>query len=633
MITNIALKDLVLSPRNVRKTPPSDAAEAELKASLRAHGLLENLVVCKTQGPEVNEGPFEVLAGGRRLMALKALAGEGALPDDHPVPCLVHEGDPGEVSLAENMIRLSMHALDQFEAFTALADQGLSACEIAHRFGHSEHLVRQRLRLGRVAPQIRDAYRADAINLDTLMAFAVTEDHADQVAVWEEINGGYVHAHQVRRQLTEGKIAANSRYVRFVGQDAYEAAGGTLMRDLFSEGDEGLYLEDRPLVMRLVQDKLTAAGQDIQTSEGWKWVQTAPDIPYEAISECQHVYPQSIDPTPEQEAEMERLQERLEFYEARDDEQGLSPEDEEAMTALEDKLTAMEDSLRIYTPDDLARAGCMVSVGHDGEISVRRGMVLPEDQQVEEDAEPDAPATYSRALVDDLGYFQLNIAQTYLAQDFDCAFDLMLFTLAHGTLQRGRLWDKPLALSVETTLPHNWAERSGGTEVEVPDDIDIGWLELSPVEGLNAVAAMPMATKQRLFAHCTALSLQGRLAEVGGKDLHGVIGERLGIDVAAHWRPTAEAFFKRIRKDRALEIASEILGDAWARTHRDDKKASLAETLETLFSGQRTAGVTAEQASIAARWLPEGMAYSDDPDVSDPEVEDLPEVFRLPAAE
>jgi ParB-like chromosome segregation protein Spo0J len=48
---------------------------------------------------------FEVIAGGRRLRALQALAKQQAIPADYPVPCLVktEPGDMTEISLAENV--------------------------------------------------------------------------------------------------------------------------------------------------------------------------------------------------------------------------------------------------------------------------------------------------------------------------------------------------------------------------------------------------------------------------------------------------------------------------------------------------------------------------------------------------
>ncbi len=629
MIIDIPLKNLEFSPLNVRKTPPTKAEQAELAASIFTHGLLENLIVRPTGGEN-----YEVLAGGRRLTAMLSLARGGELGADHPVACLIHDGDPQEVSLAENIVRLSMHALDQFEAFTALAEKGLSVAEIASRFGHAEALVQKRLRLGRVAPEIREAYRADDINLDTLMAFAVTEDNGQQLAIWDEIKDGHVHAHHVRRLLTDEKIAANSKFVQFIGMEAYEAAGGTVTQDLFSEGNNASYLDNRALVMRLIQEKLAEAGRKLQENEGWKWSQVSPDMPYEEAQKCQNVYPESIDPTSEQSEELERLQKGLEFYEVVDDETGLSPEEEEKVAELEEKHDALEESLKAYKPDDLARSGCMIAVNHDGNLQIRRGLVLPEDQQ-KDSSKAKEPATYSAKLLEDLGNFRLEIAQKHLAQDFDCAFDMMLFTMAHSALSVGYFSDKPLDISLQTTLPYDWSERFDTIGAELSPEIDISWLELSPAEGFKTLSAMTMEDKQRLFAYCTALTMQGQL---GDNDLHESIGRKLNIDTAAHWRPNAENFFKRVTKARALEIAEQVLGDQWAKNHRDDKKGVLAEALDANFNGNRTPGVTPEQSAVAAKWLPEGMAYPvnhDEPvtETSSPDIIELPEAFCLPAAQ
>ena len=83
----IPLNRLRVDERNVRSASADPArvrADAELAASIKAHGLLENLVVVprgKTQ--------FGVAAGARRLRALKALAADKHIPTDFPVPCLL----------------------------------------------------------------------------------------------------------------------------------------------------------------------------------------------------------------------------------------------------------------------------------------------------------------------------------------------------------------------------------------------------------------------------------------------------------------------------------------------------------------------------------------------------------------
>ena len=78
-IRDIPLSQLELSPGNVRKTPADASAFTELKASIAAHGLLENLIA-HTMGPGPDGAArYAVIAGGRRLAAMQALAAEGTL--------------------------------------------------------------------------------------------------------------------------------------------------------------------------------------------------------------------------------------------------------------------------------------------------------------------------------------------------------------------------------------------------------------------------------------------------------------------------------------------------------------------------------------------------------------------------
>ena len=262
LIREIPLSCLALAPENVRKTPANQFAEAELVASIKSHGLLENLVA-RTDDPD-SDGTerFAVVAGGRRLAALKALAEDGTLDADHPVPCkIAANGNAGELSLAENVIRIAMHPADQVVAFSQLAQSGVTVAAIAARLGVTERLVEQRLRLGNAAPELLDAYRADDIDLETLKTFSVTTDHDRQRAIWERVAGqGYrPSAWQVKRMLTEERVPAGSPMARFVGVDAYEAAGDPVLRDLFAdEHENGVWLEDPALLIELTMKKLQA---------------------------------------------------------------------------------------------------------------------------------------------------------------------------------------------------------------------------------------------------------------------------------------------------------------------------------------------------------------------------------------
>src|ERR1700685_2596012 len=93
----IAASRLEKSPLNARRTAAKVGMD-ELKASLLAHGLMQNLVVTDT-----GDGTYRVIAGGRRLEAIHSLQAEGKLPGDFAVPCqIVTEQHALEMSLAEN---------------------------------------------------------------------------------------------------------------------------------------------------------------------------------------------------------------------------------------------------------------------------------------------------------------------------------------------------------------------------------------------------------------------------------------------------------------------------------------------------------------------------------------------------
>src|SRR3546814_14848954 len=99
-------------------------------------------------------------------------------------------------------------------------------------------------------------------------------------------------------------------------------------------------------------------------------------------------------------------------------------------------------------------------------------------------------------------------------------------------------------------------------------------------------------------------------SDVCSSDLEQV-GERLGIDFAAHWRPAADNYWGRVRTSPALEIGAAVLGSSWHRDHAQDKKPVLAKALEAAFAGDgpTTLGLGPETAARTAPWVPPGIAH------------------------
>lgn len=122
------------------------------------------------------------------------------------------------------------------------------------------------------------AIRRDGAGLEQLMAFTVNGDHARQEQVFETLAQSYSkEPYAIRRMLTEGSVRASDKRAQFIGIDVYVKAGGTVLNDLF-QSDDGGWLKDVALVDRLVAEKLDREAEAIR-SEGWKWIEVAPDFP------------------------------------------------------------------------------------------------------------------------------------------------------------------------------------------------------------------------------------------------------------------------------------------------------------------------------------------------------------------
>ncbi|WP_234834393.1 ParB N-terminal domain-containing protein [Sinorhizobium meliloti] len=99
-IITVALSKLDADPMNVRETYSAEGTEA-LAANIRVDGyrLLQNLVVRKGD----NKGRYFVVAGGRRLAALRLLAEAGEIAKDYPVECKERERETATESASQRM--------------------------------------------------------------------------------------------------------------------------------------------------------------------------------------------------------------------------------------------------------------------------------------------------------------------------------------------------------------------------------------------------------------------------------------------------------------------------------------------------------------------------------------------------
>jgi ParB family chromosome partitioning protein len=370
---DIPFNKLVLSQSNVRRVKAGLSIE-ELAEDIARRTLLQGLNVRPVLDPDGQEtGMFEVPAGGRRFRALESLVKQKRMTKTQPVPCVVRtDGLAEEDSLAENVQREALHPLDQFRAFQTLREKGLSEDDIAARFLVNPTVVKQRLKLAAVSDRLLDVYAEGGMGLEQLMAFTVTNDHARQEQVWAALaHTCNSEPYYIRRQLTEGAVRAADKRAQFVGVDAYEAAGGTVLRDLF-EHDDGGWLQDAALLDRLVIEKLQAQAETLR-ADGWKWIVVAPDFPFGHTAGLRRLNGQIVDLTDDERASHDALTAEYDrLGEQYSDADELPSEIDQRLGEIETALTAFERPV-LYDPAEIARAGVFVSIDGDGDLRIERG--------------------------------------------------------------------------------------------------------------------------------------------------------------------------------------------------------------------------------------------------------------------
>lgn len=573
----VPLGQLVPSAANVRRVN-REAGKAALAASIAAHGLIQNLVVRKA--PKGKK--YEVVAGGRRLGALRQLLADGgsvlgvAVDKDYPVRVVVQEDAGSELSLAENVQREPMHPVDEVLAYRQLAGDGMAVEDIAARFGQSVVTVRQRLKLAALSPRILDELRAGDMTLEQARALAISDDHAAQEAVWFGRDGWSRNASNLRAALTSDHVRATDRLARFVGVEAYEEAGGAVVRDLFAE-DGDTYLTDRETLTRLAGAKLEVVAEELR-DHGWKWVEVRLDAGFTYPSGFGRIHVERRDLTEAEEAELAGLGERFdELEQALDDlaeGDGRIAEIEAEQSDIEARVEAIRRGAERYLPEEQALAGCLVGVSSGGELLVAAGLVKPEDRKAlaalhapetgaegEGDAEPGEPAPEPRGLSDTLVEELTAIRTAALRVQLSRSPATALVALLHPLVLA--VFYGPRAYRCGSAVEVSGRQRALEPAIREPEDCPAlaawnatleAWNAHLPAEpdGLWAwLLAQEPSAHLELLAVVTAANLNAvrarheadpaRLAQAGQ------VADAVALDMGAWWKP-ADTFLSRLSK-------------------------------------------------------------------------------------
>ncbi|WP_108523013.1 ParB/RepB/Spo0J family partition protein [Bradyrhizobium algeriense] len=676
---DIPFNKLVLSQSNVRRVKAGVSIE-QLAESIAQRTLLQSLSVRAVVDADGNEtGMFEVPAGGRRYRALELLVKQRRMSKTQAVPCVVREGGIAEDdSVAENDERVGLHPLDQFRAFQTLRDLGMTEEDIAARHFVKPAIVKQRLRLASVSPKLHEVYAEDGMTLEQLMAFSVTADHARQDQVWENVSrSGYDEPYQIRRMLTEKTVPGSDRRAQYVGIDAYEQAGGPVLRDLF-ENDDGGWLQDVALLDRLVTEKLKSEAETI-AAEGWKWISVAVDFPYGHTGGLRELEGKPVDVTVEEQATIDALNAEHDRLEAEyQDADELPDAVDQRLGEIEAALLAFEDRSVVYDPADIVRAGVFVSIDSEGRLSIDRGYVRPEDEapvgdpeigqgadtsstggqevaasvpgavisvaggptEAEEDDEDVTKPLPDRLLIELTAHRTLALRDA-LAENPAIAFQAVLHNFVLATYYRFASSGSCLEIGLRTpTFPvqaPGLRESESAKAVEARYESWKARLPQSENDLWDALTALDGCGQASLFAHCASFAVnalyepanrynQGRVSAHGVRtrlDQANILARAVGLDmVQAGWRPTVDNYLGRVTKPRILEAVREAKGEQAAQLIDHLKKTDMATEAERLLDGVgwlpeplRLVDVTAAQEQDGeAGPLPEFLTDDDDRD-------------------
>ncbi|NTA50656.1 ParB N-terminal domain-containing protein [Agrobacterium tumefaciens] len=657
---DIPFNKLVLSQANVRRIKAGVSIE-DLSVSIARRGLIQSLhvrPVLDAGGQET--GMFEVPAGGRRYQALAILVKQKRLAKTAPVPCVVGDAASGilmeEISFAENDERVPPHPLDQYRAFQTMCDKGMTEEDIAAAFLIDVNVVKQRLRLASISPVLLDIYAEDGIELKQLMAFTVSQDHVRQEQVWAAIKDGWQkEPWQIRRMLTETAVSASDKRAAFVGIDAYEAAGGYVLRDLF-EDDNGGWLQDPVLLDRMVGEKLKTIAEEI-AGEGWKWVEIAVNYPYGHHDTLRKLVGTTAELTDEERPAREALRDEhdrlvAEYADADD----LPDEIDQRLGEIERALDAFEQRPVIYDPIEIARAGVFVSIDRDGDLVVDRGYVRPKDEAPEDidgetsnDATDDvasevgARASIQRAVITIGGQpaepdddddeedvinplperlvIELTAHRSLALRDAvganpHVALTALLHKQVRDTFQRTSTSGASLQATVnhvffreqgkdlaETSYAKSVTQRHEDWKTDIPVDDDALW---------DWLAALDDTSRLALLAHCVAYGINALYERPNPHSATGIsqaalnrrmaeadrLARSTGLDmVDAGFRPTVENYLGRVTKSRILAAVREGAGERAAQLIAHLKKGDMA--------------VEAERLLADSGWLPEPLRLAD----------------------
>ena len=260
----IPFSQLHISKLNMRHSETAPEID-DILPSVKERGIRQPLIV-RREGGTAKKPKYGIVAGRRRHFCLAAIAAEGIEIAD--VPCCVMDAKDDalaiETSIIENVARLAPTEMEQYEAFSALAEKGQSVDDIAAVFGITANSVKRRLALGALIPEVKEAYTNQQIDAASIRVLTMATE--EQQAAWLELFNSDDYCptgQQLKAWLTGGGVIITEVALFNVAEYT-----GTILTDLF--GEHGQFAD----IEHFWEAQNAAIVKEVETykADGWKEV-------------------------------------------------------------------------------------------------------------------------------------------------------------------------------------------------------------------------------------------------------------------------------------------------------------------------------------------------------------------------
>ncbi|AZO18885.1 ParB/RepB/Spo0J family partition protein [Mesorhizobium sp. M2A.F.Ca.ET.043.05.1.1] len=547
-LAHVSIDQLSVSAINMRHSKRAPDI-SDILPSVRARGVLVPLLIRPNGTPD----SFEIVAGRRRYFAAKTVADERG--EAEPLPCaIMEEGDDAdalEASLIENIARLDPDEVSQWETFTRLIKEGRGIADIAATFGLTEPQVKRILALGDLLTKIREAYRREDIDTETVrhLTMASKAQQKDWLALFCDPEQRAPRGWQLKQWLFGGQSISTK-----VALFPIEDYPGLIVSDLFGEDS---FFADADLFWHK-QNEAIAARRDAYIEAGWSEVV--------ALEPGQYFHSWDYEKTPKK-----------------------------------------KGGKVIITVSQRGEVEC-----HEGYLSRKEARRARSNDEASEEA--DAPAKPSRPELSGpmQNYVDLHrhaAVRTALLDHPGVALRLMVAHAIVGSslwtvrVEPQRAANETVAASVAAcTAQATFAEKQRAV-LTLLGSID----EEGPVAGGNSddfalasvfarLLALPDDDVLRVLALVMAETLSA------GSAIVEALGNHLGLDMRGHWQAD-DAFFELLR-DR--QVATEILADVGGRLVADGNSSEKVKTQKKIIR-DFLCGENGRQKVDG--WLPRWMAF------------------------